>query len=77
MVGDQPSLSDQSAQLQEAIDMIVRTFEYPETISIKYTLEDSEKRTIFEITTTDGSITYELSHRGDNDEAEPELVRVD
>lgn len=65
------------SQLQEAIDMVVQAFDHPEMISIDHTLEDSEKRTIFEVT-VDGEISrYKLVYEAGNKESEPELVRLD
>lgn len=64
-----------ASQLQEAIDVIVRTFDHPPSLSLDYSFDDGTKRTTFEIGTPDGETTYELRYEGRDDEEEPELVR--
>lgn len=64
-----------ASQLQEAIDTIVRTFDHPLRFSLDYSFDDGTKRTILEIGTPDGEITYELRYDGYDDGAEPELVQ--
>lgn len=71
------SLIDSTSQLQEAIVTIVQTFEYPSSISIEYEGGSGTKRTEFSVTETDGDIVYELVFGGSEDEAEPELFRID
>ncbi|MFC7116654.1 MULTISPECIES: hypothetical protein [Halobacteriales] len=69
--------SESTSQLQEAIDTIVQAFSHPETISVTYTFEDGQKRTMIEVPTGDGATTYELVYNGQDDDAEPELKSVD
>lgn len=56
--------SRSTSQLQEAIDTIVQAFGHPETISVTYTFEDGQKRTMVEVPTGDGTTTYELVYDG-------------
>lgn len=74
MTEEQPCPVDNASQLQEAIDSIVQTFDYPGTLSIQYTYDDDAKRTIFEIRTGEREINYELRYNG-YEETEPELTR--
>jgi hypothetical protein len=69
--------TERASQLQEAIDTIVRTFDYPTDISIEYASEDGTKRTRFIVNITDEERTYELSYDGTDEETEPELIRLD
>lgn len=78
MEASEPSpLSGNAAQLQEAIDTIVQTFDHPDAISIEYTFVDGVKQTKFHVPTEDGETTYELVYDGQTDEAEPEFVQPD
>lgn len=65
--------SGSTSQLQEAIDTIVQSFGHPETISITYTFEDGQKRTMIEVPTGDDTTTYKLVYDGQDDDAEPAL----
>ncbi|WP_232688978.1 hypothetical protein [Halobacterium zhouii] len=69
--------SGSTSQLQEAIDTIVQAFGHPETISVTYTFEDGQKRTMIEVPAGDGTTTYELVYDGQDDDTEPELKSVD
>ncbi|UPV77148.1 hypothetical protein M0R89_23185 (plasmid) [Halorussus limi] len=66
-----------AAQLQEAIDTIVQTFDYPAELSIQYSFIEGTKRTEVEIQTSEAVATYELVYDGERDEAEPELTQID
>lgn len=67
----------QASRLQEAIDTIVQAFDHPSSMSVEYDTEEGTKRTIFEVTTTDGQVTYELVYDGRTADAEPHLTRVE
>jgi hypothetical protein len=69
--------SGSTSQLQEAIDTIVQSFGHPETVSVTYTLEGGQKRTLIEVSTDDGTTIYELVYDGQDDDAEPELKSVE
>lgn len=69
--------SQQASRLQGAIDMVVQAFDYPSSMSVEYDAEKGTKRTIFEVTTTDGQVTYELVYDGRTADAEPHLTRVE
>lgn len=69
--------SAQAGQLQEAIDMISQTFGYPESLTIRYTTVDREKRTKFEIETSGKSAVFELRYSGGTDDGEPVLTQMD
>ncbi|MFC4407931.1 hypothetical protein [Haloarchaeobius iranensis] len=68
--------SGSTSQLQEAIDTIVQAFGHPETISVTYTFEDGQKRTMIEVLTGDTAPIYELVYDGQDDGAEPEITPV-
>lgn len=74
MDGESPQ---RASQLQEAIDTVVQAFDYPSSISVDYEAIESTKRTTFEVTTADGSVTYELVYEGTEDEDEPEISRIE
>lgn len=67
---------EHASTLQEAVDTIVRVFDHPENVSVEYTFADGEKRTLFEVTTSEGEVAYELSYDGRRDGEEPSLTRV-
>jgi hypothetical protein len=67
--------TQQAAQLQEAIDTIAQTFDYPPSLSIHHEPTAQAKQTTIELEAT--GETFELSYQGTDDEAEPELVRLD
>lgn len=73
----QPISLEDSSRLQEAIDTIVQEFDHPTRVSIKYSLNDGTKQTIFTVETVDGDITYELVYDGRHDEVEPELTYLE
>lgn len=77
MVADRCPPSNASPQLQEAIDTVVQLLDYPESISIEYTTEGEQKQTRFEVSTTDGSATYELIYNGRDENAKPELRQIE
>lgn len=74
MTEEQPSPIDRASQLQEAIDSIVGTFDYPGTLSIEYTYDGDTKRTVFEIQERERKIGYELRYNG-YEETEPRLTK--
>lgn len=69
--------SPRASQLQEAIDTIVQTFDYPSSVSVDYEAADGTKRTTFEVSTPEGGATYELVYDGSEDDAEPTLSSVE
>lgn len=75
MTEEQLSPVDSASQLQEAIDSIVRTFDYPGTLSIEYTSDGATKRTVFEIRTEEREISYELHYNGHDEGIEPQLTK--
>lgn len=75
MAEEQLTPGDSASQLQEAIDSIVRTFDYPGTLSIEYTYDGNTKRTVFEIQTEEDNIVYELQYDGSEEVTEPRLTR--
>lgn len=77
MVDDQRTRPGDPSQLQEAIDTIIQSFGHPETISLTYTFENGQKRTILDVPTGDDTATYELVYDGQDDDEEPELRSVD
>lgn len=66
-----------AGQLQEAIDMIVQTFDYPDSVSIHHTVADGIKQTQFEIETAADTHLFELTFDAHDDDAEPELTRTE
>lgn len=77
MSSDFQHLSGTSSQLQEAVDTIVQSFGHPDAVSLTHTLEDGIKRTRFEISDGDETACYELVYDGQDDDAEPQLRRVE
>lgn len=75
MTPDVTGPAEQAAQLQEAIDVIAGTFDHPSSLSIQYTTSGGSKRTTIEVEPT--AETFELSYYGREDEAEPELTRME
>ncbi len=69
--------SPKAAELQEAIDTIVQTFDHPVELSIHYSFEEGTKRTEIEIQTSEAVATYELVYDGGRDDAEPDLTRIE
>lgn len=74
---DHSTPPDRASQLQEAVDMIVQTFDHPTTLSIDYTVTGGEKQTTVDVVTPNGTVTYELVYDGRDDESEPELTRCE
>ena len=73
-----PSIPVEDApKLQEAVDTVVQAFGHPATLAVEYSFDGSEKRTLFEVTTAEERVSYELVYDGRRDETEPELVRLD
>lgn len=70
-------LTESASQLQEAIDTLVQSFEYPASMSIEYAVDDGTKRTVFTVETADETAKYEVVYDGATDEAEPELSRLE
>ena len=64
MTGERSLPAHKAAQLQEALDMIAQTFDYPASLSIRYTTTDGAKRTRFEIDGPNGESVYELRYDG-------------
>lgn len=77
MIDERGEPSENTSQLQEAIDTIAQSFDHPDTISITYTSEDGRKRTTIEVATEGHAVTYELGYDGRDDDAEPELKVID
>lgn len=75
MAEDRPTPVDTAPQLQEAIDVIVQTFDYPAALSIEYTFDAGTKRTTFVIQTAEENTIYELQYDGHHDEAEPRITQ--
>lgn len=69
--------STEAAQLQEALDVLLRQFDHPSSISVYYEYVDGRKQSTFEVETVDGTDTYELVYDGLRDDVEPERNRVD
>lgn len=65
-----------AASLQEAIDTIVQTFDYPEQLSIRYRSVDGRKLTSIEIEGEHGTETFEMRFRADEPNENPVLTRV-
>lgn len=49
MTGPLPVPVDDASRSQEAIDTVVQTFDHPTTLSVDYSFEGDEKRTLFEV----------------------------
>lgn len=77
MTEDRSLPGRRGSRLQEAIDTIVQTFDYPSELTIQYTVTDGKKRTTFEVESPDGGTTFELHYDGRDTEVEPELTRLD
>lgn len=75
MAEERPTPADNASQLQEAIDVIVQTFDYPAALSIEYTCDAGTKRTAFEIQIAEEETTYDLYYDGHRDEAEPRVTQ--
>lgn len=65
-----------AALLQEAIDLIVQTFDYPEQLSVQYSSVDGQKVTVIEIEREYGIETYKMEFQGDDPDRNPVLKRV-
>lgn len=76
MSEDRLSPDQDAPQLQEALDTIAHTFNYPSSFSVHCSATGRTKRTKFELETPDGTSTYELQYAGRDDD-EPELTRLD
>lgn len=70
-----PSMN--ASRIQEAIDMIVQTFDHPQELSLQYAVDDGTKRTVIKIQTDEKTHEYEVSYDGQRDGAEPMLTRLD
>jgi hypothetical protein len=76
-MNETPSPEVNAGQLQEAIDMIAQTFEYPDKLTIQHTVTDGAKRTRFEVETDEIVRIFELTYDGHDDTAEPEFTRIE
>lgn len=65
-----------AASLQEAIDTVVQTFDYPGQLSIQYESIDGRKVTTIEIEREGEIETFELRFRPDEPNGNPVLRRV-
>lgn len=66
-----------ASRIQEAVDAIVRSFDHPPSIAVRYSTEDGTKRTVIEVETAERIDTYEVVHDGHNADTEPTIARLD